>query len=212
MGLCTPSSDAYVFSPFLNPAEARVARSARAIRVGSLRPAIVLYDEPHPLGEEIGTIQMADVGKRPDLLIIMGTSMKVHGLKQLVRDFAKSIRSPTSSSSSSSSTASPTKRPCKVIFVNKTAPGAEWADVIDYHVAGDTDAWVERVTEDWKKIRPADWEIQTTLENLENGGFKAKKKAGVTGATGAEAKKRGTSFLPMLCLLFCFVRIFVSHQ
>ncbi|KAJ3522571.1 hypothetical protein NMY22_g11837 [Coprinellus aureogranulatus] len=60
----------------LSRSEARVARSARAIRVGSLRPAIVLYDEPHPLGEDIGTIQMADVNKKPDLLIIMGTSMK----------------------------------------------------------------------------------------------------------------------------------------
>jgi NAD-dependent histone deacetylase SIR2 len=156
-------------------AEARVARSARAIRVGSLRPAIVLYDEPHPLGEDIGTIQMADVNKKPDLLIIMGTSMKVHGLKQLVKDFAKTIRS---NAPTTSSTVSPSKRPCRVLFVNKTAPSSEWADIIDYHIAGDTDAWVTKVVEDWKRIRPSDWEIQQTLDGTDS--FKTIKANAVT--------------------------------
>ena len=72
-------------------ATARVARSARALKVGTLRPAIVLYDEPHPLGDDIGTIQTADVARKPDMLIIMGTSLKVHGFKKLVRDFAKAV-------------------------------------------------------------------------------------------------------------------------
>ncbi|KXN88747.1 NAD-dependent histone deacetylase HST3 [Leucoagaricus sp. SymC.cos] len=139
--------------------EARVARSARAIKVGTLRPAIVLYDEPHPLGDEIGSIQTADVGRKPDLLIIMGTSLKVHGLKKLVKDFARTIHETASKSSTLDSKPRP-----KVIFVNKTAPSSEWADVIDYHVAGETDAWVAKVTEDWKKIKPADWETQQTLD------------------------------------------------
>ncbi|KAF9454074.1 DHS-like NAD/FAD-binding domain-containing protein [Macrolepiota fuliginosa MF-IS2] len=143
----------------LTRSEARVARSARAIKVGTLRPAIVLYDEPHPLGDEIGSIQAADVGRKPDLLIVMGTSLKVHGLKKLVKDFARTIRENTSSTNTLTSKPKP-----KVIFVNKTAPGSEWADVIDYHVAGDTDAWVARVLEDWKKNKPADWEVQQTLD------------------------------------------------
>jgi len=134
------------------PAQARVARSARALRIGTLRPAIVLYDEPHPLGDEIGQIQAADVRKGPDLLVIMGTSLKVHGLKKLVKEFAKVTHARKSP-----------KTPGLVIFVNKTPPGNEWDGVIDYHVEGDTDSWTEKVIADWKKHKPADWEHQTTL-------------------------------------------------
>jgi NAD-dependent histone deacetylase SIR2 len=139
-------------------AEARASRAARPIKVGRLRPAIVLYDEPHPLGDHIGIIQTADMARKPDLLIIMGTSMKVHGLKKLVKDFAKTIRENRTTTSTLTSRPKP-----KVIFVNKTAPGSEWSDVIDYHVAGETDAWVSRVLDDWKTSRPQDWEIQQTL-------------------------------------------------
>ncbi|KAJ7293119.1 DHS-like NAD/FAD-binding domain-containing protein [Mycena rebaudengoi] len=142
----------------LQRCEARVARSARSIKVGTLRPAIVLYDEPHPLGDDIGTIQSADVARNPDMLIIMGTSLKVHGLKKLVKDFAKTVHATGSSSPSKAK-----KWVGKVIFVNKTAPAAEWAGIIDYHVVGETDEWVGKVVEDWKRMRPADWEVQQTL-------------------------------------------------
>ncbi|KAJ6504403.1 DHS-like NAD/FAD-binding domain-containing protein [Mycena vulgaris] len=142
----------------LERAEARVARSARTIKVGSLRPAIVLYDEPHPLGDDIGTIQCADVSRKPDMLIIMGTSLKVHGLKKLVKEFAKIVHS-----AGPSSPLKAKKWAGKVVFVNRTPPAAEWAGIIDYHVVGETDAWVEKVVEDWKKMRPSDWEVQQTL-------------------------------------------------
>ncbi|EJD53868.1 DHS-like NAD/FAD-binding domain-containing protein [Auricularia subglabra TFB-10046 SS5] len=137
----------------------RVARSARSIRVGSLRPAIVLYDEPHPYGDEIGAMCTTDLGRKPDLLIIMGTSLKVHGIKKLVKDFAKAVHAHPSSSSPKNKTGGG-----KVVFVNKTAPAAEWASIIDVHVAGPSDEWVDKVIRDWKKSRPADWEIQKTLD------------------------------------------------
>lgn len=136
--------------------EARVARSARPTRVGSLRPAIVLYDEPHPLGDDIGSIQAADLARKPDMLIIMGTSLKVHGLRKLVKDFAKVVHATAPSGSTNN-------RSGKVIFVNKTPPSAEWANIIDYHVCGETDAWVDKVIMDWRKLRPSDWEIQQSL-------------------------------------------------
>jgi len=101
------------------------------------------------------------------MLIIMGTSLKVHGLKKLVKDFAKTVHA----SKSSAKPLSPKKmNRCKtwagkVIFVNRTPPPAgEWSDIIDYHVVGDTDTWVDKVIEDWKKMRPADWEVQKTLD------------------------------------------------
>jgi NAD+-dependent protein deacetylase SIR2 len=158
-------------------AEARQARSARALKVGTLRPAIVLYDEPHPLGDDIGTIQTADLTRKPDMLIIMGTSLKVHGFKKLVKEFAKVVHESPSAAASpsepSSSLNSPSKTPNKktaknwagkVVFVNKTAPGCEWDGIIDYHIQGESDVWVEKVLEDWKKTRPSDWEVQKTLD------------------------------------------------
>ena len=162
-------------------AEARVARSARAIRVGSLRPAIVLYDEPHPLGDDIGSIQTADLSRKPDLLIIMGTSLKVHGLKKLVKEFSKAVHAsaPTPKDDAATLESKRSRKSTnvsmkgKVIFVNKTAPSSEWDSVIDYFVEGDTDSWTTRVLEDWKKMRPADWEVQTTL--TESNVFKAEK-------------------------------------
>lgn len=160
-----------------------MARSARAIRIGSLRPAIVLYDEPHPLGDDIGNIQSSDLTRKPDLLIIMGTSLKVHGLKKLVKEFSKAVHAtgappPASEPSSSEEAKKPrkSKNPSmkgKVIFVNRTPPSSEWDGIIDFHIEGDTDAWTDRVLEDWKKMRPADWETQTTL--TEGNVFKAEK-------------------------------------
>lgn len=125
----------------------------------------MLYDEPHPLGDDIGSIQTADINRKPDMLIVMGTSLKVHGFKKLVKDFAKAVHesAPSPASASTSSPKNARSLAGKVIFVNKTAPGSEWESIIDYHIVGETDKWAEKVTEDWKKMRPADWEVQKTL-------------------------------------------------
>lgn len=131
----------------------RVKRGSRALAVGTLRPAIVLYDEPHPLGDQIGELQSHDLKKGPDVLLIMGTSLKVHGLKNLVKSFAKRIHEHENP-----------KRRGIVVFVNQTKPGKEWEGVIDVHVQGETDKWVERVEEVWRRVKPGDWEVQTTLD------------------------------------------------
>ncbi|KAG1757121.1 DHS-like NAD/FAD-binding domain-containing protein [Suillus lakei] len=170
--------------------EARVARSARALKIGTLRPAIVLYDEPHPLGDDIGTIQTMDIARKPDMLIIMGTSLKVHGLKKLVKDFAKVVHATGTGTTPNGTPKVQKSWQGKVVFVNKTPPGSEWSDIIDYHVAGETDAWVDKVLEDWKKMRPSDWEIQQTLDHTdESGGFKVVKEP-ATKTKGKAAPKR----------------------
>ncbi|KAK2461579.1 hypothetical protein APHAL10511_006042 [Amanita phalloides] len=165
---CTQEHMKY-FSEGLSPScseclmrsNARAARSARPIKVGSLRPAIVLYGEPHPLGDEIGNMQTNDMARKPDMLIIMGTSLKVHGLKKLVKDFARTVHD--SVPSNDATTSRGRKWAGKVIFVNKTPPAAEWSNIIDYHVACETDEWTGKVISDWKKMKPADWEVQQTL-------------------------------------------------
>jgi len=190
--------------------EARVARSARRLTIGTLRPAIVLYDEPHPLGDDIGVIHSADITRKPDMLIIMGTSLKVHGLKKLVKDFAKAVHESAPPATSATTAVAPIASPAKggkhwtgkVIFVNKTAPASEWDGIIDYHVAGETDRWVEKVIEEWKRFKVSDWEIQTTLDQVvipeDPSAFKIVKEVtntlGNKGAAGGKPKhvaKRG---------------------
>ncbi|KZT30863.1 DHS-like NAD/FAD-binding domain-containing protein [Neolentinus lepideus HHB14362 ss-1] len=178
--------------------EARLARSARPLKVGSLRPAIVLYDEPHPLGEDIGAIQTADMNRKPDLLVIMGTSLKVHGFKKLVKDFARVVHSHCETPMTPSPSPSPEKPrkrakakkeswAGKVVFVNKTAPGSEWESIIDYWVEADTDAWSEKTLVEWKKMRPADWEIQKTLVSDAESSFKVVKE--VAASKGKDKKQ-----------------------
>ena len=152
-------------------AEARLARSARPLKIGTLRPGIVLYDEAHPLGEDIGAIQAFDVSRKPDMLIIMGTSLKVHGLRKLVKDFAKAVHA----SAPPDPLSAKKGWMGKVVFVNKTPPGSEWNDVIDYHIEGETDVWTHKVEEEWRRVRPSDWEVQQTLDNDDNSAFKAMK-------------------------------------
>lgn len=159
-------------------------RSARATPVGTLRPSIVLYDEQHPLGDDIGDLQTYDLSRNPDLLLIMGTSLKVHGLKRVVKEFAKSVHA---------------RKDGLVVFVNATPPSKEWEGIIDVHVHGQTDVWAEKVEEDWKRIRPADWEIQTRLDGevaITAGGKEAAKKEAkprvkkeVKGEAGVKVKK-----------------------
>lgn len=166
-------------------ADARVAHNKRAIKVGTLRPAIVLYDEPHPLGDDIGAIQVADIAKKPDLLLILGTSLKVHGFKKLVKAFAEAVHGGVGRPSVRASVAH------KVIYVNQTAPTSEWNDIIDYHVQCATDAWVEGVVEQWKLEDPAIWDI---------GG-----EANSVGGEGEPIEERGKSAFSLITILIALL-------
>ena len=105
----------------------RAGKGRRGIAVGRLRPDIVLYGEEHPSAGLVGPIITHDLGLSPDVLLILGTSLRVHGLKVMVREFAKAVHS----------------RGGKVIFVNRTKPPeSTWGDVIDYWVGWDCDEWV----------------------------------------------------------------------
>ncbi|KUI55937.1 NAD-dependent histone deacetylase HST3 [Cytospora mali] len=118
---------------------ARQERGKRALGVGKLRPDIVLYGEEHPESQQISDIIQHDLSLAPDMLIIMGTSLKVHGLKTVVKEFAKAVHN---------------KREGKVIFINYTKPAdSVWADTIDFWVQMDCDAWVH----DLKEKKPLIW-------------------------------------------------------
>lgn len=117
---------------------ARQERGKRALGVGKLRPDIVLYGEEHPQSDLIAPIVQHDLSTNPDLLLVLGTSLKVHGLKVMVREFAKAIH----------------QKGGKVVFINFTKPSESiWGDIIDYWVQWDCDAWVD----DLKARKPTLW-------------------------------------------------------
>ena len=64
----------------------------RSLGVGKLRPRIVLYNEYHPDSEAIGSVSKADLKTRPDALVVVGTSLKVPGIRRIVREMCKSVQ------------------------------------------------------------------------------------------------------------------------
>ncbi|KAL6302343.1 DHS-like NAD/FAD-binding domain-containing protein [Sparassis latifolia] len=73
----------------------------RSRGVGKLRPSVVLYNEMHKDGEEVGDVVRRDLigsskGKGragADLLLVVGTSLRVPGTKRIVREFSKAVHS-----------------------------------------------------------------------------------------------------------------------
>lgn len=125
----------------------RQDRGKRGTKIGTLRPNIVLYGEDHPSADAVGEITTSDLNMNPDVLLILGTSLHVHGLKTMVREFAKAVHAKAGGKG-------------KVIFVNRTKPSeSAWKDVLDYWVSMDCDAWVHSV----RKHRPDIFQTQAGL-------------------------------------------------
>jgi len=113
----------------------REARGKRSLKIGMLLPNIVFYNDPTPHPSTITTTKVvsSDLKRKPDLLLIFGTSLKVHGIKKLVKDFANQVHAQKGT----------------VIFINKSEVGkAEWNKFIDYWVEGDCDSWIHDLISD----------------------------------------------------------------
>lgn len=122
-------------------------RGKRSAKVGTLRPNIILYSEEHPSADMLGSIMTHDLTLCSDVLLVLGTSLHVHGLKIMVREFAKSIHARPGGKG-------------KVILVNLSKPSESvWKDVFDYWVAMDCDAWVGAM----RKHRPDMFQVQEEL-------------------------------------------------
>lgn len=92
----------------------------RQVSVGILRPNIILYNEHHSQGDVIADTLSIDLKKKPDLLIVMGTSLKVIGVKRLVKEIASTIRK--------------TGKGVKVVLINKCELGSDWTDFFDMKI------------------------------------------------------------------------------
>ena len=108
----------------------RQVQGRRRITVGRLRPDIVLYGETHPDSDAMASIMNYDLAL-VDTVLIMGTSLSVYGIKDLVKQLAKAAHARNGLRKN-------------VILVNHSKPGdSEWDGVIDYWVSMPCDLWVQ---------------------------------------------------------------------
>lgn len=64
----------------------------RSHGVGRLRPRMVLYNEHNPDDEAIGSVTRADLRTRPDAILVVGTSLKIPGVRRIVREMCGIVR------------------------------------------------------------------------------------------------------------------------
>jgi len=108
---------------------------------------VVLYGERHKDGDRIGEITQRDLmGVRPDLLIVVGTTLKVPGTKKLVKELSKVIKPPLKEGGKG-------KGKVSTIFLNKEFPGGgkEWLGIFDVWCRGDIQEFVEEIKKE--KVR-----------------------------------------------------------
>lgn len=122
--------------------ETRHALGRRKLRCGYLRPDIVLYNEHHAHGGTIADFITADINKQTNLILVMGTSLKIGGLKSMLKDFAKVLKSRTGAENT------------LIVLVNKTpCSRAEWQGIFDYELLGDCDSWVTFLEQEFQRIK-----------------------------------------------------------
>ena len=98
----------------------------RSHGIGRLRPRMVLYNEQNPDQDAIGSVVSADLRARPDAVIVVGTSMKIPGVRRIVREMCGVVRS---------------RRDGLAVWINRDPPppGKEFEDCWDLVVKGACD-------------------------------------------------------------------------
>ncbi|KAF2266921.1 DHS-like NAD/FAD-binding domain-containing protein [Lojkania enalia] len=70
----------------------RQVADKRSHGIGRLRPRMVLYNEHNPDDEAIGSCARLDLRTRPDAIIVAGTTLKVPGVRRIVREMCAVVR------------------------------------------------------------------------------------------------------------------------
>ncbi|QIX02064.1 hypothetical protein AMS68_007581 [Peltaster fructicola] len=105
----------------------RLGVGKRSHGIGQLRPRMVLYSEPNPDESAIGQVASADLRRRPDAVIVVGTTLKVPGVRRIVREMCAVTRD---------------HRDGVAIWINNDPPppGPQFEDCFDLVVTGTADA------------------------------------------------------------------------
>ncbi|KAF3483236.1 Sir2 family histone deacetylase Hst4 [Arthroderma uncinatum] len=106
--------------------EARTVGGQRSRGIGKLRPRMVLYNEHNPDEEAIGSVVSSDLRARPDALVVVGTSLKIPGVRRIVKEMCRVVRG---------------RRNGTTIWINHDSlpSGKEFEDCWDLAIKGDCD-------------------------------------------------------------------------
>lgn len=107
--------------------------------IGIIRPNIVLYGEEHPFGDVLARGLEKDMNRNPKLFLIFGTSLRVSGVKSLVRRLCRRIHQKNIDG--------------RIAIINNTEISQSgWGQYIDYQVICDCDDWCEYVKQKVPRI------------------------------------------------------------
>ena len=149
----------------------------RSRGVGKLRPSVVLYNEDHKDGEHVGEIVRKDLtgsSPRADLLLVVGTSLRVPGTKRIVREFSKAVRLRATKANASANTApgegdqqTPSSSPRRTPVANEgpitsvylnldfPVPTRDWEGVFDVWLKGDAQHFATAIKAELEKADAA---------------------------------------------------------
>lgn len=162
----------------------RIESSQRPRSIGFLRASVLLYGEEHRHGDSIGAVVERDLigrlkDERMDLLIVAGTTLQIPGVKRMIKEFAKALRTqpvvkkkaPRKSNAAGSvedkdAAADADEAedfPIRTILLNRDPPGkgkgGEWANTFDVWVQGDLQEFVR----DWVVDGPSPEEMKPPM-------------------------------------------------
>jgi len=147
----------------------------RSRGVGKLRPSVVLYNEDHKDGEHVGEVVRKDLtgtSPRADLLLVVGTSLRVPGTKRIVREFSKAVRLRATKANANATTAegdlqTPTSSPRRTPITNEgpitsvylnfdfPVPTRDWEGVFDVWLKGDAQQFAMAIKAELEKADAA---------------------------------------------------------
>ncbi|RPA73194.1 DHS-like NAD/FAD-binding domain-containing protein [Ascobolus immersus RN42] len=110
----------------------REVAGKRTVGVGKLRPRMVLYNEENPDADAIGAVTSGDLKSRPDCVVVVGTSLRIPGVRRIVREMCGTARS---------------VRGGVTVWVNRDDPptGKEFEGIFDLVVRGECEQVAEMV-------------------------------------------------------------------
>ncbi|KAJ7746364.1 DHS-like NAD/FAD-binding domain-containing protein [Mycena metata] len=192
--------------------ETRQLVGKRARGVGRLRPSVVLYNEAHKDGEGVGEAVRRDLlgvskGKGrsgADLLLVVGTSLRVQGTKRMVREFAKAVRARgkdgagSNRPSPSPPTGSTEEEPIKTVYLNLDfpVPTREWEGVFDAWLQGDAQVFagiLQAEIDKETRAKEAASEKKRRKEDQGLAGSGKKRKAAAGSTESPKRRKTSTS-------------------
>lgn len=148
------------------PCEKCLGRKGRAsIPRGIMHPTIIHYNQPHPDSYFIGDLSEAD--KDLTALVVVGTSLKVYGVKRLVKHFLRNVNGAS-------------------LFVNLEEPTKEFRSMFGYMWKGDCNEFFKVLREGLELMKISSSLRKVSIEVAEDKGRKGSERRPRSSSTGSD--------------------------